>query len=410
MSFSYRAVVRRVPSGWWAGGLWSLAALSPLVWPGRGTGGAAPGPVADALGGPRGQLLLVCAVLAAWGGCAVLMRRPWVGSALLLAGTVAYAGAWGLDELPVLQFLAVDVAIALVAAVRSPRVSLPVAGAALVVLGVFAGVRWGSGAETGTASEPYVALTVVVAWLAGRSVHQSRRYEEEMRRQFSERIASQAVAGERLRIARELHDSVAHSIGIIALQAGAAARVVEARPEEARVAMVAVERAGREALAGLRRMLGALREAEGGDTAAPLDPLEGLGGIERLAARAGDAGVRVDVCWEGERRPLPQEVDFAAFRIVQESVTNVIRHAGTGACRVVIAFGSGELGVEVTDGGSGPGERAGAGMGYGLIGMRERVALLGGEFSAGGVPSGGFRVAATLPVAPGQGVSEPAGG
>lgn len=382
-----------------------MAALSPLVWSGRGAAG---GPVADALGGLGGQLLLVCAVVAAWGGCAVLMRRPWVGSALLLAGTVAYAGAWGLDELPVLQFLAVDVALALVAAVRAPRVSLPVAGAALVVLGVFAGVRWGSGAEAGTASEPYVALTVVVAWLAGRSVHQSRAYEAEVRRQFSERVASRAVAGERLRIARELHDSVAHSIGIIALQAGAAARVVEARPEEARVAMVAVERAGREALAGLRRMLGALRDAEGGEAAAPLDPLEGLEGVGRLAERAGEAGVRVEVCWEGERRVLPREVDFAAFRIVQESVTNVVRHAGTGACRVVIAFGSGELGVEVTDGGSGPGERVG--VGYGLIGMRERVALLGGEFSAGGVPSGGFRVAATLPVGPGRGGSGPAGG
>ncbi|MGW6572069.1 sensor histidine kinase [Streptomyces sp. NPDC054945] len=408
MSFSCRAVFRRVPSGWWAGALWSLAALSPLVWSGRGVGGADPGSVADAAGGLRGQLLLVFAVAAAWGGCAVLMRRPWVGSALLLAGTVAFAGGWGLDELPVLQFLAVDVAVALVAAVRAPRVSLPVAGAALVVLGVFAGVRWGSGVETGTASEPYVALTVVVAWLAGRSVHQSRTYEEEVRRQFSERVAAGAVAGERLRIARELHDSVAHSIGIIALQAGAAARVVEARPDEARAAMVAVERAGREALAGLRRMLGALREAEGGGAAVPLDPLEGLGGVERLATEAGGAGVRVEVCWEGERRPLPQEVDFAAFRIVQESVTNVIRHAGAGACRVVIAFRSGELGVEVTDGGSGPADRVG--VGYGLIGMRERVALLGGEFSAGGVPSGGFRVAATLPVGRGCGGSGPAGG
>ncbi|MDV5143330.1 sensor histidine kinase [Streptomyces sp. SBC-4] len=343
------------------------------------------------------------AVGAALGGCVVLVRRPWVGVGLLLAGTVAYAGAWGLGELSVLQFLAVDVAIALVAAVRARGVSLPAAGAALVVLGVCAGVRWGSGAESGTASEPYVALTVVVAWLVGRSVHQSRGYEEEVRRQFSEQVAARAVASERLRIARELHDSVAHSIGIIALQAGAAARVVQARPDEARVAMVAVERAGREALAGLRRMLGALREVEEGGGAAPLDPLEGLVGIERLAAQAGGAGVVVEVSWRGERRPLPQEVDFAAFRIVQESVTNVIRHAGTGSCRVVIAFGAGELGVEVTDGGAGPAERVG--VGYGLIGMRERVALLGGEFCAGGVLSGGFRVAATLPLGPGGGAA-----
>ncbi len=209
--------------------------------------------------------------------------------------------------------------------------------------------------------------------------------------------AAQTAMAERLRIARELHDVVAHSIGIIAIQAGAARRVFDARPAEARDALAAIEAASRETLSGLRRMVTGLRRAElgPGPEQAPLGPAPGLADLEQLAAMTLDAGVKVDVDWHGSRAPLPADIDLSAFRIIQEAVTNVVRHAGTGQCQVLIDQQDGQLSIEVTDSGHGGST---AGTGYGIIGMRERATLLGGDFSAGPRPGGGFRVAARLPV------------
>ncbi|ONK11673.1 Sensor histidine kinase DesK [Streptomyces sp. MP131-18] len=195
-----------------------------------------------------------------------------------------------------------------------------------------------------------------------------------------------------------MHDTVAHSIGIIALQAGAAARVVETQPARAREAMLTVEKVGRETPSGLRRMLGALRQAdqEPGPPQAPARPAVGLADMERLAAATTAAGVRVHVEWRGTRRPLPADIDLAAFRIVQEAVTNVVRHAGADSCRVRLDYGEQELAIEVADRGRGGG--TGTDTGFGLVGMRERVALLRGRFTAGPRPEGGFLVAARLPV------------
>ena len=160
---------------------------------------------------------------------------------------------------------------------------------------------------------------------------------------------------ERLRIARELHDIVAHSIGVIAIQAGAGRRVFDARPDEARDALAAIEATSRETLSGLRRMVTGLRRAdpESGPGQAPPGPAPGLAAIERLAATTLDAGVRVDVDWHGSREPLPADIDLSAFRIIQEAVTNVVRHAGTDRCRVAIDRQDGQLSIEVTDSGRG---------------------------------------------------------
>jgi signal transduction histidine kinase len=190
---------------------------------------------------------------------------------------------------------------------------------------------------------------------------------------------------------------VAHSIGIIAIQAGSGRRVFDARPDEARDALAAIEATSRETLSGLRRMVKGMRNAdpEPGPGQAPLDPAPGLAGIERLAAVTLDAGVKVDVDWHGSREPLPADLDASAFRIIQEAVTNVVCHAGAGRCRVAISQQDGQLPIEVTDSGSGC---SGAGTGYGITGMRERATLLGGDFSAGPRPEGGFRVTARLPL------------
>ena len=161
--------------------------------------------------------------------------------------------------------------------------------------------------------------------------------------------------------------------------------------------MAAIEAASREALSGLRRMVTGLRRAEPepGAGQAPLGPVPGLAGIDRLAATTLEAGVQVDVDWHGSREPLPADIDLSAFRIIQEAVTNVVRHASTDRCQVSIDQQDGQLSIEVTDSGCGG---SAAGTGYGITGMRERAALLGGDFSAGPRPGGGFRVAARLPL------------
>jgi len=201
----------------------------------------------------------------------------------------------------------------------------------------------------------FYVLTAAIAWLAGDSVRRAREYAQRLRAH----AAAEAITAERLRISRELHDMVAHSLGIITLQAGAAARVIDTQPQSARNALYEVESAGREVLAGLRRMLGALRQPEPGQPGPDpgdqtvLGSMPGLADIERLAAATTAAGVRVDVRWRGERRPLPPDIDLAAYRIVQESVTNVVRHAGVRSCQVLITRDDKTLAVEIADRGPG---------------------------------------------------------
>ncbi|MCW2912217.1 MAG: putative Signal transduction histidine-protein kinase DegS [Actinomycetia bacterium] len=322
---------------------------------------------------------------------ALLHRRPLPALALLLAGSLAETLALHSRQTALLQILAVDIAVYFIAATRPRRISI---AAAVMTFGVLVGYFASRVVPGfGTSTQLAVASTVVIAWLIGNSMRQSHVYAETLRAQAT----VQAVTAERLRIARELHDMVAHSIGIIAIQAGMGSRVIDTQPAEARNALGAIEATSRETLSGLRRMLGALRRAEPGSEsdAAPLDPSPGLADLDRLAATTADAGVRVDVQWRGQRRPLPADIDLSAFRIIQEAVTNVVRHAGTGHCRVTVDHQDEELSIEVVDDGRGC---TIAGTGYGVVGMRERVGLLHGDLSVGPRPEGGFRVAARLPV------------
>ncbi|MFB7370643.1 sensor histidine kinase [Streptomyces sp. NPDC056222] len=338
-----------------------------------------------------GLLFLAVATALVLTGARLLRGRPLAALGLLLLASVMATIPLSVGEIPLAQFLAVEVALYVVAAGRPRRTGIIALVLALGVLAAFLGFRLAKGWSVGTSAEIAVALTAFVAWLLGRSAYQARAARDDAAAQ----AAVKAVTDERLRIAREMHDMVAHSIGVIALQAGAAARVVDTQPAAAREAMIAVENAGRETLSGLRRMLGALREHEQPDGSG-LKPTAGLADVEALAATTTAAGVRVDVRWRGERRPLPPDIDLSAFRIIQESVTNVVRHAAADRCRVTVDSQEDELLIEVVD--DGRGEDPGAGPGFGLVGMRERVALLHGEFSAAPRPEGGFRVTARLPV------------
>ncbi|BCJ47435.1 two-component sensor histidine kinase [Actinoplanes ianthinogenes] len=236
------------------------------------------------------------------------------------------------------------------------------------------------------------ALAVATAWLIGNSVRQRRLYAAAQRVEAEMR----AVQAERLRIARELHDMIAHSIGVIAVQAGMGRRVIDTQPAEARNALANIEETSRDTAAALRRMLGTLRRNDLQAGAAARDPAPGLDDLEGLVRRTEKAGLTVNLLRSGAQASLPPDIELSAFRIVQEAMTNVIRHAGTDRCDVVIEQSDQELTIEVIDGGRGA--AGGSDHGYGIAGMRERVSLLGGEFRAGPGTPGGFHVHARIPL------------
>jgi signal transduction histidine kinase len=292
------------------------------------------------------------------------------------------------------------------------RKALLAAGLGAVALSV--GV-WLQPERVATASTWIASLlAVAVAWLWGDNLRNRRArwaaMEERARRLEAEREERdrQAVTDERLRIARELHDVVAHSMSVIAVQSGVANHVIDSRPAQARQALATIEATSRSALVELRRLLGVLRQ--GDDPVASLEPNPGMAEIGRLADQIRSAGVEVELKVEGEPGDLPPGVDLSAFRIAQEGLTNVLKHGG-GLARVLVRYSPGAVAVEIADDGRAGtvDEAAGEGTGHGLIGMRERVAVFGGELTVGPVPGGGYRMAARLPyaAAAGSGDSQP---
>ena len=437
---------------------------------------------------PRSVAMLALGLLlAAAGGVPVALRRlrPLLALEALFAVSVLLAVIQARDGL----IVAVPATYVLyTVAATSPRRTAAIAlGCALVTVTAETFRVWGS--DDGKAGSALsLALFLIISWGFGSAVRQRRAYANGLQQQ----AASRAVAEERLRIARELHDVVAHSMSVIAVQAGFGEYVIDDQPAEAREALGAIQASSWDALDEMRRMLSVLRQADtGGDGPAagpypgdqpdrladlaadgppraadgvtparpasslsgllgpprsgkPVRPGErpapagngvralpgsrgradgraggcgrlearggaaaaraGLADLDRLITRVGHAGVHVDLRVNGERGDVPAGVDLSAFRIIQEALTNVVKHAATPGCRVTIDYRDGELGLEVIDEGrtaalapAGPGASPVV-SGHGLIGMRERVHLCGGQFSAGPRPDRGFRVAAALPL------------
>ncbi|MBV9383545.1 MAG: sensor histidine kinase [Streptosporangiaceae bacterium] len=256
---------------------------------------------------------------------------------------------------------------------------------------------------------PFVAAA---ACFAGIAVGNRRAYINSLR-DSAERDAQRRIDEERLRIARELHDVVAHTMATISVQAAAAAHVLTERPEQAAESLAAIRAASKDGLRELRAILNVLRQA--GEAADPTEPAPGLAGLDALAAGVRQAGLPVTVTVTGRPRPLPAITDLAAFRIIQEALTNSIRHAGAAAAEVSLNYGETDLRLEVTDTGRGvagdwtaPDGSPGSGPGHGLRGMRERAAAAGGTVETGPGPSGGFRVAARLPAGRSPARGEPA--
>jgi signal transduction histidine kinase len=241
-------------------------------------------------------------------------------------------------------------------------------------------------------------LLGVIVWLAGLYVRTRRQFVAELRgraeraeRSREERIRA-ATADERARIARELHDAVAHSMSVMVIQAEAAEEMLAGDPERARIPIERVQRVGREGLAEMRRLLGVLRQ----DESPVLAPQPGVAALPQLVDQVCSTGLPVELDVLGEPRPLPAGVDISAYRIVQEALTNAIKHAAASRVVVRVRYGE-ELELEIVD--DGVGGLAPGSSGHGLVGMRERVALYGGTLDTGRPAGGGYRVRATLPCA-----------
>jgi signal transduction histidine kinase len=377
--------------------------------------------------GPTGNPYPVPAALV-FGGMVFLAvglrRRGPLPAFAVLAAVVALAWVSGASNMASVALIAMAYVLYLVTVTGTRRVGIAALGVGLAEILAIAVAIHNHVMAVGPALGFPSAFGLVIGWLAGYSARQRRAYIEVLQVQ----AASSAVAQERLRIARELHDVVAHSMSVIAVQAGFGQYVMDTSPADTREALGAIQATSREALAELRRMLAVLRQQDGTAAAAPLAPECGLAELDRLISRTCLAGVQVSLTRLGTPRGVPAGIDVSAFRIIQESLTNVVRHAGGDArCAVTVAYQQDTLTVEIADDGgrarrqapdsahspdlpaghcsSSAGFREGGhpypyftGTGHGLIGMRERAQLCGGILSAGPLATGGFRVWARLPV------------
>jgi signal transduction histidine kinase len=426
---------------------------------------------------PRDTLLAAVLAIALSVPVAIRRRVPVRALIVVLAACVATLAVGG--EITRGPFLPMALVLFLVASTCRRGIALAGLGAALTLLVVQGVVLDVDGQGPGDATAAALVLTIV--WMVGYLVQQRRTHVAHVR----DRVASDAVTRERLRIARELHDVVAHSMTVVTVQAGFGEYVFDAQPEEARAALGAIQAVSREALAEMQRMLCVLRQTDGDIAAAdaelaaeepaaaglpgsgtpaagpaavagpatdgtsvppdwpgssrirpaaPLAPAPGLANLDRLVERTAGAGVTVSVERIGQPRGLPASLDLSAFRIVQESLTNVVKHSGADRCHVLLEYGADSLLIEVTDPGAGvptlaaattgvaapariagvpvgagaavrPLPRAGGGpdrAGHGIIGMRERVSLCGGELHAMRRPGGGFVVRARLSLLEGR--------
>ncbi|MEU2131610.1 sensor histidine kinase [Streptomyces sp. NPDC018352] len=391
--------IRRHPTGvdcFWAVVLLGLSGMSMAVMPRSGTE-------------------RIAAVLIILGLCVVVaLRRRAPEKMLLLAITMGVAQlVTGVG--PGVANFAMLVIVFTVATVGERWASRLALVCSLCAAGVST-LRWPQEApQGGWAQQTFIVIVLtvpfVLAWVLGDSMRTRRAYfsqlEERAARLEREREAQSkvAVAAERARIARELHDVVAHNVSVMVVQADGAAYVMDAAPDQAKQALETISSTGRQALAEMRRLLGVLRTGDAQESGEYV-PQPDVDQIEDLIEQVRQAGLAVDFKIEGTPRPLPSGVELTAYRIVQEALTNTRKHGGpdAGASVRLVYFDDG-LGLLIEDDGRGAAhelyEDGGAdGAGHGMIGMRERVGMVGGTLDAGPRPGGGFRISALLPLKP----------
>jgi signal transduction histidine kinase len=325
------------------------------------------------------------------------LRRRHPFAVLIVVGAAAIGHIAAGFSNPFLLTFAVLVALLSVADHARWELSVVAAAGTAILLPVSFLVDWHNQGRVVLSDVPFNYALFGAAWVLGDNLRRHRAQAELAVRLTAaeEERSRRAVADERVRIARELHDVVAHTLSVIVLQAGAGRRIAPEKPGRAADVLGSIEALGREALGDMRRLVGILRTGP----ERVHEPQPSLERLPELAERVRSAGLAVDVRTEGEARPLPPGVDLSAYRIVQEALTNTLRHAGAGRAEVVVRYGGAGVEVEVTDDGRGPaaGAANGAGGGHGLAGMRERVGMFGGELEVGAREGGGFRVRALLP-------------
>jgi signal transduction histidine kinase len=345
--------------------------------------------------GPRGVAALLMLLMTA----PVAVRRRWplgagtvvLGSTAVLAVTAGYATAvaQGIAWLCALYAIAVWT--------DRPRF---LAGIAVLVVTNLVGLLGPDAKVNDVASftwGPILAMVLVRGAVRGRELRaDALAARAELLEREHELRAHEAVAEERARIARELHDLVAHNVSVMVVQAGAERHALGPEQASTREVLSSIEQAGRQALVEARRLLGMLRRKDDGSE---LEPQPSVEHIDVLVEQIERAGLPVTLAVEGERTPLPAGVDLCAYRIVQEGLTNALKHAGPAHAEVVLRYAPRALDVEVRDDGRGPARVNGDGAGHGLIGMRERVALYGGALETGPRDGGGFAIHAHLPLA-----------
>jgi len=335
-------------------------------------------------------------VLIALGALPYAFRRRWPLPVLVLA------------SIPVLALLALGYSSAVIGAAlflaaytvaahsdrRTTSLAVAYAVVVMVVVVMVAPTAMGIGAVVTNAA------LFTGAFALGRSAHVRRenvvllQERAQLAEQARAEEARHAVSDERLRIAQELHDVLGHSLGVIALQAGVGAHVIDVDPEEAKASLEAISRTSRSSLAEVRRILGALRTDTG---VTGYHPPPGLDALDALAAELTEAGLPVRIHVQGVPHQVPAALDLTGYRVVQEALTNVVRHAGPAQAEVTVRYDDRQVTLQVDDDGCGTTARASSSGGHGQLGMRERVAVWGGTLHTGPRPGGGYRVTATLP-------------
>lgn len=354
--------------------------------------------VPEAIGAMPLGLALVLAIAM---GVAVAVRRRWPMAVLVAtAGLLLVGQTYGTS----LNFGGFALLIAVfTVATETPRRTSLVVLAALPAYLVVAVLIFNTAHPNPTPTVLADLVTAIAiygtAWLVGDSLRSRRARTAALEARAAqlerdqEQAARVAVQNERALIARELHDVVAHSVSVMIIQAGAARLVMDEQPAEARASLASIEATGREALAEMRRLLGVLR-SDGGP--APLAPQQGLANLGQLIANARSAGVTVELSIEGDPRPLAPGIDLTVYRIVQEAVTNTIKHAGPTRATIRLAYEPSAVVVDVRDAGARSTAET-VGTGHGLLGMEERVRIYGGALDAGPSPDGGFAIHALIP-------------
>ncbi len=350
--------------------------------------------------GPDGPLwILIPGVLAVTLPLLARRRFPFAAPALALlaAGAISFAEGTAVPY-SFVTFLSVLTIAFLFAFLNERREAL----AGLFIVYATGAVVTGNDPEGSLVEDfVFVAILFTAAWLAGfalnRRLAQASAAEERATRLEREREdrARIAVAEERARIARELHDVIAHSVSVMTVQAGAVRRLLKPEQEREREALEAVEETGREALTEMRRMVGVLRRRE---EAPALAPQPGLEHVDRLVEQVREAGLPVTLKIDGDPMQLPPGVDLTAYRVVQEALTNALKHANATEADVLVRYRGTDVELVIMD--DGRGIASGDGGGHGLVGMRERVAVYGGDLVAGARAEGGYLLRARLPVEP----------